>query len=273
MALYFTSLNSGSNGNAYYIANEEEAVLIDAGITCKTLERRLRDLALNPLKIKAIFVSHEHSDHIKGLATFSSKFNLPVYGNQKTLGRCFGLSTALVKDIHNTETIVVGNLQIKAFSKRHDAIDPISFTVQHQDTVVGVFTDIGKPCSNLVNHFKLCDAAFLEANYDDEMLHSGTYPDFLKRRICGGQGHLSNKEALAFFLEHKTERLQCLLLAHLSGSNNAPQIVEQLFEPHSKNLKILVASRQEAMALQYVKKVQGKAGKKSVRPTQLCFDW
>ena len=273
MSLHFTSLNSGSNGNAYYIANEEEAVLIDAGITCKMLEKRLQDVALNPQKIKAIFVSHEHSDHIKGLAAFSSKYNLPVYGNLKTLGKCFGLSGLLMKDIHNTETVGIGNLQVTAFSKQHDAIDPISFTVKNKDTVVGIFTDIGKPCSNLASHFKHCDAAFLESNYDEEMLHNGPYPEFLKRRICGGQGHLSNKEALAFFLEHGTDRLQYLLLAHLSGSNNAPGIVEQLYKPHQKKLKILVASRQEAMALQYVKKVQEKAVKNFARPTQLCFEW
>jgi len=272
MSLHFTSLNSGSNGNAYYIANEQEAVLIDAGITCNILEKRMQDVALNPSKIKAIFISHEHSDHIKGLVTFSNKYNLPVYGNLKTLSRCIGLSNSLSKIIHNTEIITIGKLKITAFSKKHDAIDPISFTVQHQETVVGIFTDIGKPCSNLTTHFKQCDAAFLETNYDEKMLHSGNYPEFLKRRICGGYGHLSNAEALAFFLEHKTERLQYLLLAHLSGSNNAPQLVEQLFAPHRQNLKILVASRQEAMALQFVKSVQQKTIKNFARPMQLSFD-
>lgn len=273
MSLYFTSLNSGSNGNAYYVGNEQEAVLIDVGISCKLLERRLQDVALNPAKIKAIFISHEHSDHIKGLVAFSNKYTIPVYGNTKTLQRCFGLSPALCRVIHNKEIVGIGSLNITAFTKRHDAIDPISYTVQHKETVVGFFTDIGKVCSNLSYHFKQCDAAFLESNYDDDMLHNGSYPSFLKQRITGGFGHLSNAEALSFFLEHRTERLQYLLLAHLSGSNNTPQIVEELFAPHQKNIQITVASRQEAMPVLYVAPKMQKVSARFAKPTQLSFNW
>ncbi len=273
MSLYFTSLNSGSNGNAYYIANEQEAVLIDVGISCKLLEQRLQDIALNPSKIKAIFISHEHSDHIKGLIAFSNKYAVPVYGNAKTLQRCLGRTPALCRIIHNKEVVSIGSLNITAFSKRHDAIDPISYTVEHRETVVGVFTDIGKVCSNLSHHFSLCDAAFLESNYDDGMLHNGSYPSFLKQRITGGFGHLSNAEALAFFLEHRTERLQYLLLAHLSGSNNTPQLVEELFAPHHKNIHIKVASRQEAMPLIYVAARLQKRNAVLSKPTQLSFNW
>lgn len=272
MSLYFTSLNSGSNGNAYYIANEQEAILIDAGIPCKLLERRLQDVALCPSKIKAIFITHEHSDHIKGLVAFSNKYNLPVYSNSRTLNKCIGLNLTQCKVIHNTEKVSIGNLQISAFSKLHDAVDPLSFIIGDQQTTVGVFTDIGRPCNNLAHHFKQCDAAFLESNYDDEMLDNGNYPEFLKRRISGGYGHLSNAEALAFFLQHRTQRLQYLLLSHLSGSNNSPKLVEQLFAPHQVGLQIKVASRQEAMAVEFVVARSQKSKIRSARPTQLSFN-
>ncbi len=273
MALQYTSLNSGSNGNAYYVGNEQEAVLIDAGISCKLLEQRLQDVSLRPHTIKAIFITHEHTDHIKGLVSFSQKYNLPVYSNTRTLEKCFGLGLAQYRIIHNTETVRIGKMDVSAFSKKHDAIDPLSFTVRQEQTTVGIFTDIGKPCDNLTQHFRQCDAAFLESNYDEEMLSNGGYPEFLKRRISGGFGHMSNAEALSFFLANNSSRLQHLFLSHLSGSNNRPEIVEKLFAPHQQETQIKVASRDRAMPLNFVCSRKRAIRPKSQQPTQLFFDW
>lgn len=246
MSLQFSSLNSGSNGNCYYIGNSKDAVLIDAGLTCKELEKRLASSGLSMQKVKAIFVSHEHGDHIKGLCAIAHKYELPVYGSQHTLQACFGLEPLQKKVLASNRTVTLGTLTVKAFRKFHDAADPQSFTISDGQNTVGVFTDIGRPCENLAQHFAQCQAAFLEANYDEEMLENGRYPYFLKNRITGGNGHLSNSQALEVFKTHRGSGLQYLLLAHLSKDNNCPDLVHQLFTTHAAGVKIVVASRYEA---------------------------
>ncbi len=246
MSLQFSSLNSGSNGNSYYIGNSTDAVLVDAGLTCKELEKRMTSSGLSMQKIKAIFVSHEHGDHIKGLCAIAHKYALPVYGSQHTLQACFGLEQSRKIVLASNRTVTVGTITIKAFRKFHDAADPQSFTITDGQNTVGVFTDIGRPCENLTQHFAQCQAVFLEANYDEEMLENGRYPYFLKTRITGGNGHLSNRQALEVFKNHRASGLQYLLLAHLSKDNNCPTLVQELFTTHANGVKIIVASRDEA---------------------------
>ncbi|MDN3585371.1 MBL fold metallo-hydrolase [Pedobacter aquatilis] len=244
MALYFSSLNSGSNGNCYYIGNENEAVLIDVGISCKELEKRMYRCGLDIQKVKAIFISHEHSDHIKGLLVFSKKYNLPVYITRNTLiNSRLALDSNNVISFSHLETIKIGGLKILGFSKHHDAADPFSFTIEYNNTKVGVFTDIGTVCDRLITQFRNCNAAFLEANYDIEMLENGSYPYYLKKRIRGGKGHLSNTEALDLFVKHKPDYMSHLLLSHLSKDNNCPDLVEKLFKAVADKTFIAVASR------------------------------
>jgi phosphoribosyl 1,2-cyclic phosphodiesterase len=244
MALYITSLNSGSNGNCYYVGNDTEAVLIDAGISCRETEKRMQRLGLSMHKVKAVFISHEHSDHIRGVPVIAGKYNLPVYVTHKTLQRCpFTLQQQHVRYLRANEAVTIGALQVTAFPKFHDACEPHSFVVGCLGVNVGVFTDIGAPCSHLQYHFKQCHAAFLESNYDEEMLERGRYPIYLKNRIRGGQGHLSNKQALNFFKEHKPSFMHCLILAHLSKENNCPKLVQQLFTQHASGTEVVVASR------------------------------
>lgn len=248
MSLYITSLNSGSNGNCYYIGNDQEAVLIDAGISCRETEKRMLQLGLSMKKVKAIFISHEHGDHIKGVPGIASKWNIPVYFTDRTYKGCsFHLLTSHLRTFKAGDTVQVGALSIKTFSKVHDASEPQSFVVAYNNTRVGVFTDIGAPCMGLVQHFKECNAAFLEANYDEELLQNGPYPYHLKKRISGGKGHLSNKQALHCFTQHKANNLQCLILSHLSKENNCPNLVKNLFTPHAGATEILVASRYEPL--------------------------
>jgi phosphoribosyl 1,2-cyclic phosphodiesterase len=248
--LYITSLNSGSNGNCYYVGNSEEAVLIDAGISCREIEKRMQRLNLSMSKVKALFISHEHSDHIKGVCTLAKKYQLPVYITPGTLKNCrFILEEGLIRNLRSHSKTQIGNLIVTAFPKIHDASEPHSFMVSCGDTHVGVFTDLGAVCGELTKHFKLCDAAFLEANYDEQMLSNGSYPYFLKQRICGGRGHLSNREALDLFNTHKPAHMSHLLLSHLSKDNNNPQLVKDLFDAHAKGTEIIVASRHEETAV------------------------
>jgi phosphoribosyl 1,2-cyclic phosphodiesterase len=251
MSLYTASLNSGSNGNCYYIGNENEAVLIDAGISCRETEKRLRRLNLDLKKVKGIFVTHEHSDHIMGVVKLSKKHSLPVYITPTT--KRFGnlsIEENLCITFKPYETVAIGSLGITGFPKLHDAGDPHSFLISSPDTLypdtsvtVGVFTDIGVPCENVIKHFRQCHAAFLEANYDEKMLDKGGYPIALKNRIRGGQGHLSNKQALQLFANYRPTHMSHLFLSHLSQHNNSPTLVQKLFDKQRGNTKIIIASR------------------------------
>lgn len=249
MSLYIASLNSGSNGNSYYIGNDREAVLIDAGISCRETERRMRKLGLQMSLVKAIFISHEHDDHIRGLEVLSKRYQIPVYITDDTLGNSrLQLDAHLIQPFTPTGHITIGGLTILAFSKTHDAVDPHSFVVSTQredgsSIRIGIFTDIGHVCDNLTLHFQSCHAAFLESNYDELLLENGRYPWPLKNRIRGGKGHLSNHQALELFVRHRPAFMSHLLLAHLSQDNNRPELVQRLFEDASKGTYVVVASR------------------------------
>ncbi len=244
MALQITSLNSGSNGNCYYLGNEDDAVLVDVGLNCRETELRMGRLGLSMRKVRAIFISHEHSDHICGLQVIARKYELPVYITPGTLrkGR-LNLPVELVQTFRAHKQIRIGELEITAFPKLHDASEPHSFIVRCRNVTVGVFTDIGSPCDNIVRYFKQCNAAFLEANYDEEMLDRGRYPYFLKQRIRGGKGHLSNRQALELFTSCRPTYMSLLLLSHLSKDNNCPDLVHDLFSKSAGTTEIVVASR------------------------------
>ncbi len=251
MSLYIASINSGSNGNCYYIGNNTDAVLVDAGLTCRETEKRMRRIGLSMDKVRALFVSHEHGDHIKGIQVIAEKYKLPVYITARTL-QCSRMLLRNVMPIVHDSRIDINSLTITAFSKAHDAIEPLSFTIAHNGTTVGVFTDIGIVCNNLQYHFSQCHAAFLESNYDDAMLRNGRYPIHLQNRIRGGHGHLSNDQALALFNSHRPAHMSHLLLAHLSKENNDPGIVLRMFKEHAQEVKVIVASRYEESPLYHI---------------------
>lgn len=250
MSLSIASLNSGSNGNCYYIGNKDEAVLIDAGISYRETDRRMKRLGLSIKKVKAIFITHEHTDHINGLHKLYKKLQVPVYITRTTL-----TNTRLKPNEINAisfkpyEPITVGNFTIIPLPKFHDAADPHSFIVENNRVKVGVFTDTGRLCNHLIKNFEQCHAAFLESNYDEVMLESGNYPLHLKERIRKGFGHLSNKQALQLFLNHRPPFMSHLILSHLSANNNKPEIVEALFSGVAGNTEIIIAHRKKETAL------------------------
>jgi phosphoribosyl 1,2-cyclic phosphodiesterase len=249
MSLFITSLNSGSNGNCYYIGNSTEAILIDAGISCRETEKRMKRLGLSMSHVKAIFVSHEHSDHIKGIPVIAQRYKLPVYITASTLKGCCGIDPVYTRSFQGYVPVQVGNLSVTAFPKFHDAEDPHSFIISFNEITIGVFTDIGRSCEHVIKNFSKCDAAFLETNYDEEMLENGRYPFFLKNRIRGGRGHLSNAEALHLFRQHKPAFMSHILLSHLSKDNNCPDLVKKTFSMHADKTKVIVASRYEESPL------------------------
>lgn len=178
----------------------------------------------------------------------SKKHRLPVYITPVTTQNLrVKPPQDLIVPFNIQEKIKIGALTVSAFPKFHDASDPISFMVSENEVNIGVFTDIGKPCENLVKHFRQCNAVFLEANYDEEMLENGNYPYYLKKRIRGGLGHISNQQALELFIKHKPKHMSHLLLSHLSKHNNCPVLANNLFRSVAENTEIIVASREEAL--------------------------
>lgn len=271
MSLYITSLNSGSNGNCYYIGNNTEAVLIDAGISCRETEKRMKRLGLSMSTLKAIFVSHEHADHIKGIRVLSKKYQLPVYITANTL-RSAGkiLEKDMIRHFTASQAVNIGKLSIRAFPKFHDAIDPHSFMISSNGINIGVLTDIGNCCDHVIKYFRECHAAFLEANYCENMLMNGNYPYVLKKRISSDTGHLSNEQALELFTKYRSEQLSHLILSHLSKNNNSPDLVDQLFRQQAGSTRIIVASRYEETPLFHIENNNdGQGIKDYLPPTQL----
>lgn len=270
MSLFVTALNSGSNGNCFYIGNGHEAVLVDAGISCRETERRMERLGLSMKKVKALFISHEHSDHVRGVRVLAKKHQLPVYSTPGTLKELH-----LPHDhphnnkINPNQPINIGQLTILAFPKNHDAHDPQSFIIRYHAICVGIFTDIGEPCQQVINHFKCCNAIFLETNYDTEMLLNGLYPYYLKRRISSHLGHLSNDQALELFCRHKAPFLSHVFLSHLSKENNDPNLVHNLFKKHADGVEIVLTSRTNEIPVYQI----GPRHAKTVypKPTQLTL--
>lgn len=254
MSLFVASLNSGSNGNCYYVGNNDDAVLVDGGISCRETEKRIKRLGLSLRKVRGVFVSHEHGDHVHGVASLTKKHGIPVYITERTRTACnMRLPDANVRVLSSNTTVRIGAMSITPFPKCHDASDPHSFMVSSDTVNVGIFTDIGTACENVVANFRQCHAVFLESNYDDLMLEQGGYPLALKNRIRGGLGHLSNKEARQLFVTHKPAFMSHLFLVHLSQNNNHPRVVRDTFYPVAGTTQVIIASREKETPLFHIR--------------------
>lgn len=252
MAFHYASLNSGSNANCYYAGTKEYGILIDAGLGLRQFKNRMAEIGLSPFAVKAIFISHEHTDHIRALPELAAFLNVPVFLSEGTYHAHYYFHRLQPGQAHFFkcgDRLQVNDISIECFYKNHDGADPHSFVLERNGLRLGVFTDIGEPCAKLSHHFGQCHIAILEANYDDEMLANGPYPYFLKRRIAGRLGHLSNQQALQLYLQAKSANLRHLILGHLSKQNNTPEKVAGIFAPYEKEVNIYVASRYDTSPL------------------------
>jgi phosphoribosyl 1,2-cyclic phosphodiesterase len=244
MSFFFTSLNSGSNGNAYFVGTHEQGLLVDAGLSCKETEKRMGRLGIPMEALKAIFVSHEHADHITGIPALVKKYGLPVYLSEGTRKRiALPLPPDTVRLLSHGQQVTVAGMQVTCFSKWHDAAEPMSFVVSKNEVHVGVFTDIGMPCENLIHYARQCHAMLLESNYCEDLLEKGRYTAALKKRIRGKEGHLSNDQALELYLQCRNQHLKHLVLGHLSQNNNTQEKVMSTFSPHVSEHTLAIASR------------------------------
>jgi phosphoribosyl 1,2-cyclic phosphodiesterase len=240
------ALASGSNGNCYYVGNEKDAILIDAGITCKQILCRMRYKHLDPSRIRAVFISHEHNDHIRGVRVLTTKLDIPAYLTRGTFKSMYYTSQPkAVRFFEPGNPINVDSFTVHPFLKNHDASEPTSFRIESMGFSVGVLTDIGAPCTNVIFQLNHCNALFLETNYDDKMLWEGTYPFYLKKRIESELGHLSNRQAFDLLNEYAGKELECVFLSHLSAENNTPQKAYDEIMPLSGKFKIKLTSRYE----------------------------
>lgn len=246
----YCALASGSNGNCYYVAKDDTAILVDAGINNKHIHLRMSSLGIMPSHIKALFITHEHSDHIQGLSVFAKRYQIPVYITAGSLaGSRLNLPDHLVRIILPQEVVQIGPLTIYGIPKYHDAKEPCSFMISDGRLNIAVLTDLGRVCDNVKTAIKHADVLFLESNYDEEMLDKGRYSYYLKNRIRSGWGHISNAASLQAFLENRSSRLKHLILGHLSGENNRIELVQETFEPHCTDIRLSIANRYEHTAM------------------------
>lgn len=240
-------LASGSNGNCYYIGNNEEALLIDAGLSYKQILRRLEAKSLDPQKIRALFITHEHGDHIRGARVTSKKLDIPVYMTRGTFNSSYRTWQPLsFQAVENNRPVQVGQFTVYPVLKNHDASEPTSFRIEHGGYSIGVFTDIGSPCENVKSHLVKCHALFLETNYDLKLLREGPYPYHLKVRIDSDFGHLSNVQAFELLKDHAHPGLQCVFLSHLSAENNRPELAIREFQSLEDKYTIKLTDRYAA---------------------------
>jgi len=240
------ALASGSNGNCYYIGNKEDAILIDAGINCKQILIRMKSKGLDPSMIRAIFITHEHNDHVCGARVLGKKLDIPVYMTKGTFQSLYFTNQPhAVRFIVPGQPVMLIPFIIHPILKNHDAKEPTSFRIELNGISVGVFTDIGLPCNNVTTHLHHCQALFLETNYDEKMLWEGSYPYHLKQRVASDVGHLSNIQAVSLLSEHAGPGLKYVLLSHLSGENNTPQIAYDTLKHLENRFKLVVTSRRE----------------------------
>jgi len=217
-------LASGSKGNAIFISDGLTSILVDAGLSGIEIERRLKSRELSPENLDAILVTHEHNDHLQSVGVLSRRYNLPVYISSRTkkaaeahLGNVYKY-----KKFECGRTFKIDNLIVHPFSVSHDAGDPAGFTIFQNGTKIGIATDLGIATAMVKEHLKGCSLLILEANHDAAMLTSGPYPWPLKQRIRSRTGHLSNAASKNLLKELLHDRLEYVVLAHLSEINNTP---------------------------------------------------
>ncbi len=221
-------LQSGSNGNCYYVESGETALLFDAGISVRTAQTRLAVYQRDLKKVKGIFISHDHSDHTRHLGSFHRKFDLPVYITRPTLlaieiNQKLG-SLKRVRLFSSGCSETVGSITVHTIRTPHDGVDGVVFVVEDAEHRVGILTDLGHPFEELRDVMPSLDGVILESNYDEGMLATGRYPEHLKRRISGLGGHISNEEAAQLVKDGNQGRLKWLCLCHLSEQNNCPEV-------------------------------------------------
>ncbi|MDD3241036.1 MAG: MBL fold metallo-hydrolase [Lachnospira sp.] len=220
------TIASGSSGNCIYVGSDDTHILIDAGISRKKIEEGLHAAELSLKDISAVFVTHEHSDHIKGIGVMARKDEIPVYSTSGTINGILGTSTLgdmpqdLFHEIEKNQDICIGDLCIHDFQVSHDANDPVAYTISKDHKKAGIITDLGIYDDYIVENLKGSEVMLVEANHDVNLLQVGSYPYYLKQRILGKKGHLSNESSGQLINALLHDNIGKIMLGHLSKENN-----------------------------------------------------
>jgi len=234
--LRFFSIGSGSSGNCYYFGNTLHGILIDAGISSKTIRKELKQIGVDFSQILGIFVTHDHHDHIKSIGTLGERFHIPVYATAKThdaIDHSYGMTQKLSgskRFLENGQEVKVGDFCISSFPVSHDGTDNGGFFIKYMSHGIMVATDLGCVNGHINDYMTQSDIVILEANYDMDMLKNGRYPYYLKKRILSDTGHLGNQEAGIFLAENWHPEMKHIYLCHLSNDNNHPELAKKTVE-------------------------------------------
>ncbi|MDE6926081.1 MAG: MBL fold metallo-hydrolase [Acetatifactor sp.] len=224
------SIASGSSGNCVYVGSEATHLLVDTGISGKRVEQGLKGIDLSPKDLDGILITHEHADHISGLGVITRKYEIPVYATEGTIRAMFDggslgkVEESLFHPIKEDEKFILKDLTINPMHISHDAAQPVAYRISYGNKKVGICTDLGVYNDYTVESLKGMDAILLEANHDVNMLQVGPYPYYLKQRILGERGHLSNENSGRLLCRILHDRLKTILLGHLSKENNLPEL-------------------------------------------------
>jgi phosphoribosyl 1,2-cyclic phosphodiesterase len=278
MSMKISVLASGSKGNCVYIENEGCALLVDAGrsareiLGTKTKPGRLAESGGIKEKVEGILVTHEHGDHIRGLAAVGNNLKKPVYGTVGTMDAFLRQRTGPVRfpvqSIRCGTTYEIGDFQVEPFAVSHDATEPCGYMISEGSTRLCYCTDTGIVTESMKEVLSRADGVILESNHCPEMLRTGPYPEFLKRRIAGSRGHLSNQDAAAV-LRDLGDSIHLAILAHLSEENNEPGLAlstaQEGLSLHAESVELFVASTVDKQTKSPIRKEQG-------RKREVCTD-
>ena len=254
--MHVISLQSGSNGNCIYVETGDVKLLFDAGISGIRAKQRLSWQGRDIAKVDAVLISHDHVDHSRSMGIFQRKFGLPIYATPKTYHAASRYGLGAIEDLRHFaagETLLFGRVTVETIPTPHDGADGVVFVVDDGKHRLGILTDLGHVFSELEGVIRSLDAVLLESNYDPDMLANGPYPEFLKERIEGPGGHISNFEAAEVLKSNASKRMKWACLAHLSQDNNTPALALKTHRKIlGKLLPIFVATRYEASGVMQV---------------------
>lgn len=259
MKFELCTIASGSSGNCIYIGTDKHKILVDAGISGKKITAGLKEIGVDPEEIQGVFITHEHSDHIKGAGIISRKYNWPIYATQGTwdvmleenkIGKVLAEN---IKVVDKEKPLNFEGLEIMPYSIYHDAADPVGYTFSYGQKKMSIATDLGHVDQKILRHLKDSHLILLESNHDVGMLQAGGYPYYLKQRILSETGHLSNELAAKALLGVYHENLEHAILGHLSRENNFPDLAyitaKNKLEDNGiqvgKDIKVSVANREK----------------------------
>lgn len=239
--MYFCSISSGSSGNCIYVGSEKTKLLIDVGVSKKKVINSLNLMKVCPGSINGILVTHEHLDHYRGVGVLSRSYNIPIYLNKATY-EAISDKIGNIKNVNLLEEceFVVGDLEIKMFRLPHDAVDPVGYTIMNNNKKISIATDMGYVSKEVFENLKDSNVILIESNYNEHMVKMGAYPYFLKERILGKFGHLSNEDCGNIVVELVKNFPKKIVLGHLSNVNNFPELAYKTVEEiiYTNGLKI-----------------------------------